>query len=296
MAGSLVYYAMGGGLGHLTRARALLHTLDYEGRVTLISASEHARDPRVVGDCEVALVPAGLECDSQAFAGWIAKTLTAADADCLCVDAFPAGILGELSELCAPGIERWHVARRLRWSHYRERITGVVHFDRTYVVEPLEAGHGDYLRAHSSVVERLCLRDPPSSLLSLPLTAAAYWLVAHSGPAAEVEEILAYAAELRSLEDANVELWVLSPHAPAQLPAATRVLNAYPAQSYLAAAARIFSAAGFNTMRECAPYRAKHTILPMPRRYDDQFERARQARAELSTDLAPIEHRATHVR
>ncbi|HTU60653.1 MAG TPA: hypothetical protein VMF89_19510, partial [Polyangiales bacterium] len=276
---SLVYYAMGGGLGHLTRARAVLHTLGYEGRVTLISASEHARDARVVGDCEVAFVPQGLECDSRAFVGWISATLRAAAADCLCVDTFPAGILGELSELRAPGVALWHVARRLRWSRYRTHITEALHFDRIYVVETLEADHEEYLRAHSATLERLCLRDPPSGLATVPLTAAAYWLVIHSGPVAEVEEILAYAAELRALAGADVELCVLSPHPPATLPAATRVLNVYPAQSYLAAAARIFSAAGFNTMRECAPYRAKHTILPMPRRYDDQFERARQARA-----------------
>jgi hypothetical protein len=40
----------------------------------------------------------------------------------------------------------------------------------------------------------------------------------------------------------------------------------------------IFSAAGFNIMRQCAPYRAKHNVLPMSRRYDDQFERTLQNR------------------
>jgi hypothetical protein len=281
VANSLVYYAMGGGLGHLTRARAVLHTRGYQGRVTLLSASEHARDARVVGDCDVALVPHELERDARAFAAWLAQTLTAAQADCLCVDTFPAGILGELGMLPFNKIELWHVARRLRWSSYSAHVEGVpLRFDRTFVVEALEAVHEQHLRAHSRSVEHIDLCDPPLAPELQPLTAAAHWLVVHSGPSHEVEELLAYAAELRALEGADVELWVLTQQPFSTRVQGTRTLNAYPIQGYLAAADRIISAAaGFNIMRQCAPYRAKHTVLPMPRRYDDQYERARQARA-----------------
>lgn len=276
---SLVYYAMGGGLGHLARARAVLYTLGYTGRVTLISASAYARDSRVVGDWEVALVPPSLEHDPHAFACWVDVTLTAARAECLCVDVFPAGILGELVVLRATGIAHWHVARRLRWSQYNTRLAGAaLKFERTFLLEPLEHAHEAYLRSHSRSVERLCLRDPPCEPAPMPLTAAAHWLVVHSGPAAEVEALVAYAAELRAREDARVELWVLTPEqALARLPAQTYVKDVYPARRHFAAADRIISAAGFNMMRQCAPYRAKHTVLPMPRRYDDQFERTLQS-------------------
>jgi hypothetical protein len=279
LASSLVYYAMGGGLGHLARARAVLYTLGYTGHVTLISASAHARDPRVIGDWDVALVPASLEHDPHAFARWIDVTLTAACAERLCVDVFPAGILGELCGLRATGIELWHVARRLRWSQYNTRLAGpALTFERTFLLEPLEDAHEAYLRSHSRSVERLCLRDPPCEPVLAPLTAAAHWLVVHSGPAAEVEALLAYATELRAREDDRVELWVLTPQSLARLPAQTFVQDVYPAQRHFAAADRIISAAGFNIMRQCAPYRAKHTVLPMPRRYDDQFERTVQSR------------------
>jgi hypothetical protein len=279
---NLVYYAMGGGLGHLVRARAVLYTLGHTGPVTLISASEHARDARVVGDWNVALVPSCLERDPPAFARWIDASLTAAGAERLCVDAFPAGILGELSACSGlGGLELWHVARRLRWSQYSARSHWALQFDRRYVLEPLEAEHETFLRAHSRVLEPLCLCDPPvAGSAPPPLTAAAHWLVVHSGPVAEVEQILAYAAEARARQRAEVELWVLTPQALARLPAATHVRNVYPAQRYFAAAGHIFSAAGFNVMRQCAPYRFKHTVLPMPRRYDDQFERARRARCD----------------
>jgi hypothetical protein len=62
------------------------------------------------------------------------------------------------------------------------------------------------------------------------------------------------------------------------LPARTHALDIFPADAYFADAQRIFSAAGFNVMRQTARYRSKHTALPMPRRFDDQFERARRAR------------------
>lgn len=270
----LVYYALGGGLGPLARARAVLYTLGYTGQVRLISASVHARDARVVGDWEVVLVPPSLEHDPRAFARWIDATLAAAGAECLCVDTFPAGILGELCGLTATGIELWHIARRLRWARYATQLAGAApSFERTYLLEPLEDTHEAYLGTHSRSVERLCLRDPPCESALLPLTAAAHWLVVHSGPTAEVEEPVAYATELRRREDASVELWVLTPQSLARLPAHTYVHDVYPAQRHFAAADRIFSAAGFNIMRQCAPYRAKHTVLPMPRRYDDQFER-----------------------
>jgi len=44
----IVYYAIGGGLGHLVRARAVLHTLGVADAV-LVTASPFAKDARVTG-------------------------------------------------------------------------------------------------------------------------------------------------------------------------------------------------------------------------------------------------------
>jgi hypothetical protein len=43
-------------------------------------------------------------------------------------------------------------------------------------------------------------------------------------------------------------------------------------------ASRIVTACGFNVMRQTEPYRDRHTFLPFPRRYDDQFTRAARRR------------------
>ena len=86
----VLYYAMGGGLGHLVRARAFLHTFGLEREAALLTASHHARDPRVVGDLPVYVPPEGLGRDPSAVATWAMATMVALAPDELVVDAFPA--------------------------------------------------------------------------------------------------------------------------------------------------------------------------------------------------------------
>ena len=59
----LVYYALGGGLGHLVRARAFLHTLGLETEATLFTSSRFADDHRVTGGLPVVRVPDSLNGD-----------------------------------------------------------------------------------------------------------------------------------------------------------------------------------------------------------------------------------------
>jgi hypothetical protein len=278
----LVYYAMGGGLGHVVRAGAFLHTIGYRGRATLVTASELAKDTRVVGGLDVLQVPAELERDAPAFRQWLGQQITRLGADCLCVDTFPAGILGELEPPMPSDLAFWHVARLLRWREYAPLLRGApIMFDRCWCVEPLEAEHRAFLATCCERVENLELCDPPQPHTARAEVAEAepYWLVVHSGPEAEVTELLAYASEIRRLEQARVTLLLITRSAPRDLPADTRPLDALPAEPYFANALRIFMAAGFNSMRQTERYASKRTLLPMPRRFDDQFERARRARS-----------------
>src|SRR5204863_8374139 len=87
----IVYYAMGGGLGHLTRARAFLHTLGREQAV-IVADSPFAGDRRVVGEFPV---------------------VTAIPEGDLILDTFPAGLFGEIEGGCVD-----YVARYVRWDRY----------------------------------------------------------------------------------------------------------------------------------------------------------------------------------
>jgi hypothetical protein len=165
-----IYYAMGGGLGHLTRARAFLHTLGCERDAVIVAESPFARDRRVVGDIPVvAAIPPGE----------------------LVLDTFPAGLFGEIEGGCAD-----YVARYVRWDRYT-LPPNPPRIRRAYVLEPLHPEQERYVRERAEVViEDFELRDPPPAAVPLPELPPRYALVVHSGSEEERDELLAYARDV----------------------------------------------------------------------------------------------------
>ena len=104
------------------------------------------------------------------------------------------------------------------------------------------------------------------------------WLVAHSGPAEEIRELLDYARDLAAAEGVSPALILIAPRAlPYCAPDVVR-LHANPARALYPQAARIITACGFNTMSETLAYRGIHRFLPMTRALDDQYSRAARRR------------------
>src|SRR5690242_15564869 len=95
----ILYYAIGGGPGHLVRARAVLHTLGLDGNAALLASGAHAADRRVVGPLSVHVAPAGSDKDLSGYRRWVADTLRRLDPEAIFVDTFPAGLIGELAGL-----------------------------------------------------------------------------------------------------------------------------------------------------------------------------------------------------
>ncbi|WIM99691.1 hypothetical protein ACTOB_003351 [Actinoplanes oblitus] len=255
----IVCYARGGGLGHLTRIRAYLHTVHGDEPATIVTGSPFAADPRVLGPHRVLPVAA----------------LPSLRPSELVVDAFPAGIEGELSD--PPRADRTvHLARLLRWAAYRPLLPREpIRFDQTWILEDLDPAHAAHLARTSAACDRLRLTDPPSAPAGL---AAGAWLIAHSGPETEIHELVAYARECASWEGCRPRLMLAAPHRPAGLPADVEHTDRYPVWPLFASAERVVTAAGFNAVRQLEPWRAKHRMLPFPRRWDDQFTRAARAR------------------
>lgn len=273
----LIYYALGGGLGHLVRARAVLERLGVLRDAVVVTASAHADDARVVAGLKVERVPPALDDDPARFRAWLREAIERVDADHVCTDVFPAGILGEL---CAFDAGRpltwWHVARLMRWERYAPLLTGAAPaYACCLRVEALHPEHEAWLRAQCASVEDLDLRTdgPPAPAPG----GAGYWLVVHSGPASEVAELIDYALALRTAEGSDAPLWIASPCPPSPLPSGARLIEALPVDAYFAGAQRIVTAAGYNVMRQTAAFRSRQHVLPFPRRYDDQFERAKRA-------------------
>lgn len=281
----LLYYAMGGGLGHLTRARAFLHTLGLEERAALLTSSRFADDPRVTGGLRVVRVPDALDGDRDGLRRLLERTIGELGVRRLVVDALPAGILGELALFRPPaGLELWHVARLLRWERYvADASSRLPRFERVYVVEELHPAHRHALESASEELVPIDLVDPPSAAPErLARPEPPYVLVVHSGPDEETADLIACARELACSSGAPPPRLVLaSPARPAGLPPDVTWLDSFPATGLFVGATRIVAAAGFNTVRQTAPFRTKRFLVPYPRRFDDQFTRAvRAARAE----------------
>ncbi|MEV0898890.1 hypothetical protein [Actinoplanes sp. NPDC049802] len=254
----IVCYAQGGGLGHLTRIRAYLHTCHGDTPATILSTSPFTSDPRVLGPHR--LLPA--------------SALPSLRPSLLVVDAFPAGINGELTAASVPpGTATVHLARLLRWDAYRPLMPpDPIRFDRIWAVEELD-------RSPLGDASPLSLTDPAPSADPDPAGVAdGAWLIVHSGPEAEIHELIGYARDRADLEGARPRLVLVAPHRPPGLPPGVGHIDPYPAWPLFARAERVVTAAGFNVVRQLRPWRAKHLMLPFPRRWDDQFTRAARAR------------------
>jgi hypothetical protein len=270
----IAVYAAGGGAGHTTRARRLLATLGIGDAVILATPS----DRRAAGDVPLIEIPQDLD----ALPAWLAATVRTRGIERLIVDTFPAGLRGEVLDLTIP---LDFIARLLKVDEYRRAVPFPwPRFETCYVVEENE------VRVECETTRVLWgTRAPPC-----PDTPAAphpdrrgrlsphshghFWLIVHSGPAAEVLELVAHAQELRRLEGGSVQVLVATP-LDLPLPAGFRRIDLFPASTLFPAAARIISAAGFNVMHESEPWAHKHEVVPFPRRFDDQFARAARRRA-----------------
>jgi hypothetical protein len=270
----IVCYANGGGLGHLTRIRAYLHTRRRDEPATIVTGSPFAADPRVTGGRPVLSAPAGLDRDGRTR--WIGATLSRLAPAELVVDAFPAGLDGELTvRAIPPGTRVVHLARLLRWDAYRPLLPAEPpRFAETYLVEPVTAGHEAYLASVSASVSALELTEPPS-----PGNPVEGWLIVHSGPDPETTELIEYAREMAGLESLRPRLTLVSPSRPHVLPPDVAHLDVYPAWPLFPSAERIITAAGCNIVRQLAHLRERHRMMPFPRRFDDQFARAARVRA-----------------
>ncbi len=268
-----LYYAVGGGLGHLKRARRVLETLGLTSQAAIITSS---------GDVFVAgAIPTIHVSESDSIADIIRRE----HAGRFIVDAFPCGIRGELwragvppaviaagrdARRLRPGrpLSLDYVARRLRWREYKHVCSSDVHFETTYVVEELEEEHFRWIATHSASVVPLKLEVPQERAEQ-----SDHWLIVHSGPVDEVRDLVEYARELAARRGESPRVLVAT-RCHVELPSGFEHVDTLP----YASAARIISAAGFNVMLETEPWREKHYVVPFPRRFDDQFARAARRR------------------
>ena len=201
----------------------------------------------------------------RSAAGWRARSPSASRTRCSSTRSPAACSASCAASRALAGLELHHTARLLRWGVYARRCEGPLpRYDAVAVVEPLHPGHARALAGLSGNVAPLALPAPAAA--PGPPPPGAPWLVVHSGPAREVRALAREADERRG----GAPLHVVTPIAVDGLPAGAEMVRAIPAAPRYAGAAGIVTAAGFNTVRELAPYRERHVCVPFDRRLDDQ--------------------------
>jgi len=109
------------------------------------------------------------------------------------------------------------------------------------------------------------------------------WLIAHSMPIIELHELFQYAKEIAQLEGEQPHYLVCTTLGTHVLPKefhtdGVSLTNIFPVSSLFSQCKKIFTACGYNIMNETIGYTNKHHFIPFPRRYDDQFLRAKHRR------------------
>lgn len=265
----ILYYALGGGLGHLTRGRRVLEALGLAHDAAFVTASPYARDPRVTGGIPVIDVPPHLEHTPASHHAWLRDVVRAERPERLFADTFPGGIQGEL---CGLDVPMDLVGRILRWDEYRRVVPGELPaFDTTWLAEELVPEQEAFA---SGRIVPLALTPPAVAAVA----GDPYWLIVHSGPEDEVRELVAYAEELRTLANDPPPRTLVASRCNIALPRGFEPIDEYPATHLYPAATRILTAAGFNVMLETTLWRHKHHAIPFPRRFDDQYLRASRRR------------------
>jgi hypothetical protein len=284
MAGRWLLYALGGGMGHLTRASALARAAARRGHaVSLLINSAFAPGlplEAVLGP-DVRVHRLGPEVGKADVREAVARWLEAEPPDVFIVDTFPRGLGGELVTLL-PGLRvpRVLVHRDLNPA-YVER------FDVARAVEDfnllLLPGEDAPFSKHPRAVRtspwlllepgELLPRAEARARLGIPLEdVRPVVAVMGCGTAAEVEEAGTVASRLQARLDGSAWVrWLVPPGVAAAGPR----VPVWPALAVLPGVDVLVGAGGYNTVQEARATGTPLVALARPRLYDRQALRLR---------------------
>lgn len=268
---TLLYYAAGGGLGHITRALAILQALpqgSFPARV-LCSSRLSPLVREAAGPLPLDCPPEEILSSRRAYYRYLRDYLALYRVGILVLDCFPWGLIGEWAEL-GEHIPRLLIARSLKWGAYRERLDSREGPPprASLVLEPLEE---EYHRLLKGWGDTALLADPvlPAdfdvSETSPPSFKENRLLLVHSGSREEQHQLRDFAqqqAAERGLRDPLLD--TVFPDR-----------NLFPAHPLYREYRYIAAGGGYNMA--AASSRAlpgqSFFLHPFPRRFDDQQAR-----------------------
>jgi len=285
----ILYYAVGGGLGHLARASAFLFTQKMKSNeVILLTASPYTHFEALPKGLTIIQISSKLATQASDYQQFLEDILQKHQITDIYLDAFPVGIVGEWKSFFKnKALRFYYLVRLLDWGNYEGLLTDTkVYFEKSFYFESLLPIQEDFIRNHSKEIKQIKLSYPEISLnldaiqliSSLKKEGKKLWLVIHSEPVSELQELLEYAQASAKIEKESPVFLIISQVRLSFHLEDIHYIEVFPSCFLLEKMDRIVTACGFNLMQQTLPFYQKHLYLPFPRRYDLQFERARQRR------------------
>lgn len=271
----VVFLAPGSGLGHLVRTGALSLGLARCGIPSvIISTSPFGPGFSRITGIRVIAIP---------FSSWASSCshhVRILDPALVVLDTFPMGLRGEnipdITRTCPVVL----LARRLDFQAYMDTMGewGIGLEPKRFTalaIEPLPPDYTAWLtrRAEKIIGLENRIRFPVTAItcpdipgpLERALSAGDLHLVVHSGPEAEVRQLM---------DRVTGPMAVINPRMAAD--GVPDCYDYFPAPVLYDRAYRIYTGAGYNALADITGPPEKHILIPFKRRYDDQAWRKEQ--------------------
>ncbi|HEX8434071.1 hypothetical protein [Archangium sp.] len=291
-------YALGGGLGHLTRAVALGRAARLRGhRVEVVTNSAFASGLALEAELGEGLVHRlSPELGKHTVRASFERLFARVSPEVLVVDTFPRGLGGELATLLPELKVRKVLVHRDLHPDYVERF-GLARFVDTYdrlllPGEPAPLAH--HPRAVSTppwlVRDVGELLDVPSARQALGVAtseeAVPVVAVLACGRPEEVDECIGLAAMLQRELGARAAVRLLAPSALTSVPEPLTWLRPWPALPLMRGIDVLVGAGGYNTVQEARATGTPLVAFARPRLYDRQALRLHASEQVSTFDAA----------
>ncbi|MBL6449395.1 hypothetical protein JMN32_23995 [Fulvivirga sp. 29W222] len=269
----IVFYGFGGGFGHLSRIKTFIASAGIEESYKVLTNNRSAY--QLFNAEQIAFLPPTYSFEAAVLRKWIRELIREYSPEAFYIDAFPCGLLGELSDDLFAGILVHYLCRRLKWRMYKPLINRCPPaMECVYVFEPLEPDHESYVKTATQVKHmELSFPSPTHILEKLEKYNQPVWLVVHTTHLDEIEVLLNHAVDLAKMEGNDPHIVVLCDQ-PVSVPEGVSLLHGEEPVDWYPHVDKIFTAAGFNTWYQLKPWRSRHITIPFPRKFDDQFWRS----------------------
>jgi len=273
-----LFYANGGGLGHLTRTSAFISMKNFLPKDCIILTAS-AKAFLFFETSQIEIIPSQLAENKELLVLFIQEKVIFHQVNEFYIDTFPLGIFGELQWVDFKNIQVFYLARLLKWKVYKPIFEKMpFYFIETYIFENLEQTHFIFVKQYSQRVSHLSICYPKviidKKMFFLRDNSVEKWLVVHSEPKEEVEILMKYASDL-AISQNKIPLFFIITQASIDSNLSFHKLDIFPAYSVFPYFDKIITACGFNLMNQAKFFKNKHIAIPFGRKYDNQFARCK---------------------